>query len=187
MSWEDRRTKIKRILTDSYKEAQTQIREFRQELIKQALDTMRSAVVFAVAVATGALVLLSTNTPAERTLVVLGVVILLLGTVIIFGLLVHFQRLYLQRFLLDSHETLSPISKMLLLVRKSEKGELSELEFFKQVEEIGFDFEEGVWKPKLESDTQPNNGTDRSDLIIILILGTGTLFIVIGLVYPYII
>ena len=184
MNPEERRENIMEGIHAAHEDALKEAKENEVRIVYDSKENMRNLTLVSGGFATGALVLLGTGIEVDSSLVIIGVVFLFLEVLLVFGYIFHHQKAEARAFLKSKKESLTPTAEMYILYRKYVQKEISGEDFDAQTKALALGFNQKVITNNenlLKDDPQP----DYFDIVFMVLLGTGIILIVLGLLAPH--
>lgn len=168
----------------AYSEDLQQVFNLEQSLRENAKTLMHNLALISGTLATGALILLGVDIPSDKTIIIIGVIALFINVLLVFFYLFHQHGKAIHEFYEFKKKTISPVAALLIMYADLEADKITEIEFKAELLKVAQDRKKYVENNNIQI-SQESKPKDRWDSVFIILLALGFIFIVGGLVSPY--
>jgi hypothetical protein len=168
-------------------EMQEQQNENYTKIVNDSRETIRNLSIVSGGIATGSLVIFSSNISISPVLIMIGIFTILLEIIFIFGYLLHVQNIAMESSLSLRRKTIYPRGKILTLYNELKEGKVTTEIFDKELIEIAkivHGYTSEINQKILQ--TEKELRTDNLDLVFIGLLVFAIIFIILGICAPHV-
>lgn len=166
--------------------ANVETREIVRNVIMDSRETVRNLSLVSGALATGSLVMLGSDLPTEPILVMIGIIALLAQVLLIFGYLLHRQKLDIEE--IGGSRLFAVIRPIKRLMMKADliEGKMTQQDFDKEMESMSVkDTEHMKELSRGVLVAEKSRTSNDLDLLFFTLLAIGCVFIGLGIAAPH--